>query len=158
VGSILREVAIILVLSLVLYLGINYTLQNSEVIGHSMEPNLHDQEYVLIYKMAYKFGNTPQRGDVVVFTPPHAIVTENDYIKRIIGLPGEVVEIKGGKVYIYQPMVISLNWMKAVIFKILPFTITKAMLSPKGNILSWEITATIAMIHIRGGLYQRKTL
>lgn len=102
-SGILREITIIIVLSLILYLGIDSTLQNSEVIGHSMEPNLHDQEYVLIYKMAYKFGNKPQRGDVVVFTPPEAPVTENDYIKRIIGLPGEIVEIKGGKVYIYQP-------------------------------------------------------
>jgi signal peptidase I len=103
VSNFVREIIITLLIAVALYLGINTTLQNSEVIGQSMEPNLHDMERVLISKLSYKFGNTPQRGDVVVFTPPSSLSSENDYIKRIIGLPGEIVEVKNGEVFIHQP-------------------------------------------------------
>lgn len=61
-----------------------------------MEPNLHDGEYVLIDKISYLL-HPPDRGDVVVFLPPNE---DRDYIKRVIGLPGDTVEIKGGQVYV----------------------------------------------------------
>jgi signal peptidase I len=101
-GSFLREVIITLLIALLLFLGIHYSIQNSEVIGYSMEPNLHNGERVLINKLAYRFGGTPQRGDVIVLIPPESLSSENDYIKRIIGLPGEKVELKDGKVYIHK--------------------------------------------------------
>lgn len=101
-GSVLREVIVTLLIALLLFLGIHYSVQNSEVIGYSMEPNLHNGERVLINKLAYRFGGTPQRGDVIVLIPPGNTISENDYIKRVIGLPGEKVELRGGKVYIYQ--------------------------------------------------------
>jgi signal peptidase I len=101
-SSFLREIFITLLVALVLFLGIHYSIQNSEVIGYSMEPNLHNGERVLINKLAYRFGNIPHRGDVIVLIPPGSLNSENDYIKRIIGLPGEKVELRGGKVYIQQ--------------------------------------------------------
>jgi len=101
-GSFLREVIITLLIALLLFLGIHYSIQNSEVIGYSMEPNLHNGERVLINKLAYRFGGTPHRGDVIVLIPPEDLSSENDFIKRVIGLPGEKVELRGGKVYIHQ--------------------------------------------------------
>ena len=62
-----------------------------------MQPNYPDGEFLLTDKITYRF-NQPQRGDVIVFKAP--INEEDDYIKRIIGLPGEKVSIIDGKVYI----------------------------------------------------------
>ena len=62
-----------------------------------METTFHDKEYVLAEKISYRLGN-PQRGDVVILKFPYN--TDVDYIKRIIGLPGDTVSIVEGKVYI----------------------------------------------------------
>ena len=102
-SNLIRELIIILLVSVLLYAGIDATMQNSVVKGTSMTPNLVDGERVIISKLAYKFGKTPARGDVVVFTPPASMASEDDFIKRIIGLPGEVVEIKNGGVIIHSP-------------------------------------------------------
>jgi signal peptidase I len=101
--AILREVAITLLMAVVLFLGIHYTIQNTEVISGSMIPMLSIGERVFIYKLAYKFGHLPQRGDIIVFIPPSSANSDKDYIKRIIGLPGEIVKIQDGNVYIDKP-------------------------------------------------------
>jgi len=64
-----------------------------------MEPNLQERQRILINKVVYAF-HEPERGDVIVFHPPNN--RQADYIKRIIGLPGESVEIKQGTVYIHK--------------------------------------------------------
>ena len=102
-GNFWREIITIILISLLIYAGINTTIQNSEVVGPSMTPTLTDGERVIISKLSYRFGNTPQRGDIIVFTPPSNVSTENDFIKRVIGLPGEVVEITDGKVFVTEP-------------------------------------------------------
>ena len=99
----LREIFITLLMALVLFLGIHSTLQNSEVISGSMLPTLSIGERIFINKLAYKFGHMPQRGDIIVFIPPPHVNSDKDYIKRIIGLPGEIVKIQGGNVYIDKP-------------------------------------------------------
>jgi signal peptidase I len=63
----------------------------------SMEPTLMPQDRVLVNKFIYKFTQ-PKRGDIVVFIPPGD--SGKDYIKRVIGLPGETIEVKGGNVFI----------------------------------------------------------
>src|SRR3989344_4711915 len=68
-----------------------------KIKGQSMHPNFPDSEYLLTEKVTY-YLRDPQRGDVVVFTPP---VSETDeFIKRVIALPGETVAIRGGRVFI----------------------------------------------------------
>ena len=69
------------------------------VKGASMEPNFEDGEYLIIDEISYYFKK-PVRGDVVVFYYP--LDTSRYYIKRIIGLPGETVEIKNGDIIIYN--------------------------------------------------------
>lgn len=71
--------------------------QPNQVKGHSMEPTFSDSEYILTDKISYRLG-MPKRGDVVVFRSPKN--ADVDFIKRIIGLPGEKVKISGGKVYL----------------------------------------------------------
>lgn len=62
-----------------------------------MEPNFHDGEYLLTDKISYRFGE-PKRGDVIIFHAPGE--NGDDFIKRIIGLPGEKVSLANGKVLI----------------------------------------------------------
>ena len=105
--SVLREIAITLLIALAFFLGNRFVVQkyivtNTEVKSGSMLPTLSIGERLYINDLAYKFGHQPQRGDIIVFIPPKWLNSDTDYIKRIIGLPGEVVEITGGNVYIHK--------------------------------------------------------
>lgn len=97
VKMVAREVIETVVLTLIIFLLIQTVIKNFRVVGSSMEPNLHDGQYLIIDKISYRF-RAPQRGDVVVFEPPNR--PEDDYVKRIIGLPGETVEVRQGQVFI----------------------------------------------------------
>jgi len=93
----LLDVLETIVISALLFLGINTVTARIRVDSYSMEPTLTRGSLVMVNKFAYKFG-APQRGDVIVFHyPPNP---EQQYIKRVIGLPGEQVKIANGKVYI----------------------------------------------------------
>lgn len=72
-------------------------MQPHKIKGDSMQPNYPDGEYLLTDKISYRFGE-PKRGDVIVFEAPGT--NGDEYIKRIIGLPGESVKVEGGKVYL----------------------------------------------------------
>ncbi|MDJ0714489.1 MAG: signal peptidase I [Prochloraceae cyanobacterium] len=68
----------------------------------SMKPTLQVYDRLIVEKLTYHFRE-PERGDIVVFSPTQKLRAENfeeDFIKRVIGLPGEKIEIKGGKVYV----------------------------------------------------------
>ncbi|GAC1388784.1 MAG: hypothetical protein NVS4B11_04270 [Ktedonobacteraceae bacterium] len=105
-----REIIETAVLTLLMFLVIHSAVQNFNVDGHSMEPNLHDQELILVDKWTYLF-HAPARGDVIVFVaPPNP---SEDYVKRIIGVPGDVITINNGaptvdgvtlKEYYVEPM------------------------------------------------------
>lgn len=85
-------VIVILAMFLVQYMGMNY-----EVIGHSMEPSFEVGDMVLVNQTAYKAGR-PHRFDVVLF---HSHNNEEQiYMKRVVGLPGETLQIQNGGIYI----------------------------------------------------------
>ncbi|HYL43760.1 MAG TPA: signal peptidase I [Ktedonobacteraceae bacterium] len=85
-----REVIETIVLTVLMFLVIRLAVQNFNIEGHSMEPSLHDRELILVDKWSYLF-HAPTRGDVVVFVaPPHP---DQDYIKRIVALPGDTITI-----------------------------------------------------------------
>ena len=83
-------------LAVVLFLAINTISARVRVDGYSMRPTLENGEFVLVNRMAYKFGQ-PERGDIIVFRSLNA---PEDLIKRVIGLPGETVRVESGKVYV----------------------------------------------------------
>jgi signal peptidase I len=87
-----------LILSVVLFLGINAVTARIRVDSISMQPNLYAGDFVMVNRLAFRLG-TPLRGDVVVFRyPPNP--DQIPYIKRIVGLPGDKVHIADGKVYV----------------------------------------------------------
>jgi signal peptidase I len=96
-GSLLRELIETIVLALLLFLVIRQVVQNYRIESHSMEPNFYEGQFVLVNKLAYRLGE-PHRGEVVVFHNPDN--TDQDYIKRIIGLPGDTVEVVGDTILI----------------------------------------------------------
>jgi len=79
-----------LLFSVLLFLGINAITARIRVDGMSMEPTLHTGEFVIVNKLAYRFGE-PKVGDVILFRFPRN--PEQEYIKRVIGLPGDEVTI-----------------------------------------------------------------
>lgn len=95
------ELIKIVVISLVIIIPIRYFLiQPFYVKGASMEPNFYDREYLIINEISYRFVE-PQRGDIVVFRYPRD--PQEYFIKRIIGLPGEKVQItKDGEVVVHN--------------------------------------------------------
>ena len=94
------ELVKVVVISLAIIIPIRYYLiQPFYVKGASMEPSFYDKEYLIIDEISYRF-HEPARGDIVVFRYP--VNPEEFFIKRVIGLPGEKVQIKDGFVYIYN--------------------------------------------------------
>jgi signal peptidase I len=94
----LLDVLKIMIVAIAIVLPIRYFLFQPFVVkGASMEPNYHSGDYLIIDEISYRF-NEPERGDVIVFKYPYNL--SDRYIKRVIGLPGETVEIKEGQIYI----------------------------------------------------------
>jgi signal peptidase I len=126
VRPLLVEILQTVLLTLVIFMGVRGVVQNFKVDGASMEPTLHSGQYLLINKVsyfrldslpeavterlgvqaageepAYLFGG-PERGDIIVFRFPGR--PERDFIKRVIGVPGDVIEIDRGRVYVNGDM------------------------------------------------------
>ncbi len=98
--SALREIVETVVFTLLIYALVRYFLiENYRVVGESMTPTLEDEQYLVVNKLGYRL-HKPERGDIIVFRDPRG--PDRKLIKRVIGLPGEVVEIKEGQVFINQ--------------------------------------------------------
>jgi signal peptidase I len=93
----LRELLETAALIILLYALVNLATARFIVEGVSMEPNFQTGQYLIVSRVNYLFGS-PARGDIVVFHYPRN--PDEDYIKRLIGLPGDVVEIRDAQVYI----------------------------------------------------------
>ena len=125
IGTTVRELFQTVLFILLVFFIFRGVVQNFRIEGSSMEPNFHDRQFIWVNKIIYFHFDanaplrllpggrdvkprmiyplmTPQRGDVVVLEPPTSDFagSTEDYIKRVVGLPGETIQVKDGKVYI----------------------------------------------------------
>jgi signal peptidase I len=97
VKPLVREILITVVIALVIFFSARATLQTYEVFQTSMEPNFFEGQRVVVLKAAYWLGQ-PQRGDVVIFKDPNG--SNEEFIKRLIAVPGDMVKITKGVIYV----------------------------------------------------------
>ena len=92
----IREILTTVLVALLFFVAIRAVVHNFEVNGFSMKPNLHDGQFIIVSKAAYWFAS-PQRGDIVVFQTGRL---NHGIIHRIVGLPGELIELRNGDLYV----------------------------------------------------------
>ncbi|MFN2202945.1 MAG: signal peptidase I, partial [Caldilineaceae bacterium] len=93
-----RDLFETLALAVIIFLVVNTFTGRYEVQSISMEPTLHEGQYLIVSKIAY-WLHGPERGDIIVLDPPNGR-SEIPYIKRVIGLPGEKVDVHDGRVWV----------------------------------------------------------
>ena len=96
-GSFLAELLEVVVLAVGLYLVITFAVQTVHVLGLSMYPTLHNDDYLIASKLDYRL-HQPQRGDIVILKDPFD--ESKDFIKRVVAVPGDRLRIRDGRVYV----------------------------------------------------------
>ena len=103
--SLIETILVALVLAIVLYL---FIMTPHEVVGNSMHPTYKNGEFLMANKITYRISE-PKRGDVIIFK----FSDTQDFIKRVIGIPGDEVMIKDGKIYINSEMLDESNYLSS---------------------------------------------
>ncbi len=130
VGKFLRETVTTVVLAFILALVIRaYVVEARVIPSGSMLPTIHEGDRVLVNKVVYHM-RTPERGEIIVFEAP---VSSEDFIKRVVGLPGDTVEIKKGKVYINGSPLVEDYIAEAPEYEFGPITVPENSLFVMGD-------------------------
>lgn len=106
--SSIEAIVVALAISVVLYL---FFMTPHEVVGTSMVPNFQNGEHLIANKIIYKVS-TPQRGDVVIFKYSDT----QDFIKRVIGMPGDTISLKDGRFYVNNRQLNETEYLSNVVY------------------------------------------
>ena len=98
-GLLIETISVIVIAFILAMILRNYVIEGREIPTPSMVQTVQVNDRIWVNRFIYRFKE-PQRGDVVMFQPPATIKSATPYLKRVIGLPGETVEMKNQKVYI----------------------------------------------------------
>jgi len=120
--KILREVGITILIAIAIFALFRVTLQGYTVRYSCMLPNIEDGECIMASKASYFFSD-PQRGEVIIFDPPNS--SQFPYIKRVIAVPGDTVEVRDNKVFINGIPLEEEYLMEPPHYTMLPKTIPK---------------------------------
>ena len=113
VGNFIFDTVQVIVFSVSIFLFLYLLVfQPHKIKGDSMQPNFPNGEYLLTEKVTYRF-NAPTRGDVIVFKAP--VAKDDEYIKRIIGVPGDTVSLKAGKFYVNNQL-LNENYLSPTLY------------------------------------------
>jgi len=97
--SALSDILWTLLFAVLAFFALRFSIQTFKVDMTSMVPTIEPGWWVVVDKLSYRF-TSPRHGDIVVFEPPYDVGQGRDFIKRLIALPGDTVEVKGSKVYV----------------------------------------------------------
>lgn len=98
IKAVVREALETIALTLIIVILVQVAVRNFRVEGVSMQPNLQAGQYLVVDRLTHHLGREFQRGEVIIFTPP--LDTDAEFVKRVVGLPGDVVELRQGQVWL----------------------------------------------------------
>jgi signal peptidase I len=142
----IREIIETLLLTFFIFWIVNGLVGRYRIDGNSMNPTLLNGEYLLISNFAYHLDD-PQRGEIIVFRHPRS---ELNLIKRVIGLPGDTIQVQDGAVVV-NGMTLDEPYIQA------PPTYGSSWVVPEGNTSFWGTTATTPVIRTPGAFYRPTT-
>lgn len=137
-----------------------YVAESCYIPTGSMLPTLQINDRLVVDKISYRFTN-PNRGDIVVFDPPAKLQSKDRFIKRLIGLPGDQIEVKNGKVYVngqvltekYVAEAPTYTWTKT---ESSDAAFTANQIIPQGHYLVLVTTATTVLTVTTGDLLLKR--
>lgn len=128
-----KEALSIIIIAFVLAMLLRMTIIEGRFIPTgSMLPTLPIDTRVMVIKFAYWF-NEPERGDIIIFKPPESLQVKDDYIKRVIGLPGETVYIHDGQVFIDDQVLVEPYIQEAIQYTFGPVVVPEGSLFVLGD-------------------------
>jgi signal peptidase I len=147
--SFIKEAVITLALAIIIFVGARATIQTYEVFQTSMLPNFHAGQRVVVLKAVYWFGE-PKRGDVIILKAPNG--DEKNWIKRVIGLPGDKVKIVQGQTYVNDIALVEPYVINAFSYSMAEVTV------PPGKIFFLGDNRNVSNDSSKGWLLDRENL
>ena len=152
--DLIKDILLVIVIALL----ISFLIKPIIVKGSSMYPTLENDDYLIISKQAYKIGE-PERGDIVVFPHEEGYGDDPLYIKRVIALPGDHLEIEDGKVYIngnlQQEEYINGDFTEGDIDYVIPEDEIYVMGDNRGNSSDSRVFGTVDIEDVTGEVLVR---
>jgi len=129
-----NEIVIAIIIALLLK---NFVVDSRYIPSSSMYPTLQIQDRLLINKLSPRFGEF-ERGDIIIFRPPPSVAVRSDHVKRLIALPGDIVEVSSGVLYINGEAVQEDFIYEVMLYELPPIEVPENSLFVLGDNRNWS--------------------